>query len=286
MVSSRLDHWHLRWEPFRDAQERALVHIRKAGDRFWVSRVLAFIAHAVTMGPTPIPDAIARMERILDEAGDDHDLRARVRCFMGILMAQQGREAEALAAEAEAEAIYQDLGVEFFLGEFGQHVGLLERILGHPERAEQVLRRSDEIFERAGERGLRSTTVALLAQAFIDQRKVHQAQEMAWLALELGSSDDLATVLTAQTALGTALAERGDARAEETARAAVALAEQTDMLWWQGEALEGLASVLRADGRDVEADAALREALDRFDRKGATSLADRVRNRLRETGNG
>jgi hypothetical protein len=45
--------------------------------------------------------------------------------------------------------------------------------------------------------------------------------------------------------------------------------------------MEELAKVLRASGRLADATEALQTALDRFDRKQATGLADRIRVQLR-----
>jgi class 3 adenylate cyclase/tetratricopeptide (TPR) repeat protein len=272
------DHMLARYEPFRRAYERALEHLRKAPDPVALSDVLGYIAHALTYGPTPIPQALRRMLEILEEAPEDRRLRAHVRVRMAELLAYQGREAEALEAEAEGEAILEDLGVEFFFGSFDMNAGYLEWLLGRLDRAEERLRRSNAILERSGDRSYRSTALAILAKVLVDQGRVDEAEDTAKLALELGSSDDLATVVQALEAL--ALASRGEPEAEETARRAVAVAERTDGLTEQGHAWEALASVLLAQGRQREAEQALQEALDRYERKGATLLASRVRARL------
>jgi class 3 adenylate cyclase/tetratricopeptide (TPR) repeat protein len=273
------DHTLARFDPFRAALEQALVHLRKASDRVTISEVLALIARSVTLGPTPIPEALARMRSIIHEAGDDHRLRARVRLGMAVLLALQGRNQEALDGEAEAEAILRDLGVEFDFGWFGLTAADLELALGRLDRAEQFLRRSDEIFERAGERSWRSTVLAVLAWTLIEQGRVDEAGRTAQLALELGASDDFATIASAQAVLGRVLASRNDPGAETAARQAVAVAEQTDVPWVQGLCWDDLAIVLLAGGRVSEAREALRHALDRFERKGATALAERVRSR-------
>jgi hypothetical protein len=60
---------------------------------------------------------------------------------------------------------------------------------------------------------------------------------------------------------------------------AVELCEQSDGLYLQGDALFDLAEVLEAAGRRDEA-AALREALERYERKRIVPLARRTRERL------
>jgi hypothetical protein len=71
-----------------------------------------------------------------------------------------------------------------------------------------------------------------------------------------------------------------NAEAEGLACEAVAIAERTDGLQRRGDALCDLAEVLAAAGRRDDAVAALREGLDRYERKQIIPLARRVRERL------
>jgi hypothetical protein len=65
------------------------------------------------------------------------------------------------------------------------------------------------------------------------------------------------------------LARRGDANAAEAAaREAVEIAERTDLLNTQADALLDLAEVLERSGRKDEATAAAKVAAERFERKG------------------
>jgi Flp pilus assembly protein TadD len=109
------------------------------------------------------------------------------------------------------------------------------------------------------------------------QGRFDDAEETALLALELGSSDDAGTVSEAEAVLARIRAGRGDAAAAERSAHAVALIDETDMLWLQGELWESHATVLRDLGRADGARHAMREAIARFERKGATALAERAR---------
>jgi tetratricopeptide (TPR) repeat protein len=76
-------------------------------------------------------------------------------------------------------------------------------------------------------------------------------------------------------------AHRGEhAQAERLAREAVAIAEGTDALNLQGDALCDLAEVLGAAGRGDEAVAALEQALDRYDRKKNLAMVSQVHQQL------
>ena len=79
------------------------------------------------------------------------------------------------------------------------------------------------------------------------------------------------------------LARRGEPiAAERLAREADSLARTGDDLELQGDTLAALGEVLRCAGRPDDAAAALRAALERYERRGIVILADRVRVRLGE----
>ena len=79
------------------------------------------------------------------------------------------------------------------------------------------------------------------------------------------------------------LARRGEhAEAEQLAREAVSLAEETDMLNFHGNALADLAEVYALAGRTEEAREQLEQALVLYERKGNLVAAARARRRLEE----
>jgi predicted negative regulator of RcsB-dependent stress response len=61
---------------------------------------------------------------------------------------------------------------------------------------------------------------------------------------------------------------------------ASAIVEATEYLVWQGDAHEVRGLIRAAAGRIDEAVAAFREALERYERKGAIPAAERIRSRL------
>jgi hypothetical protein len=80
-------------------------------------------------------------------------------------------------------------------------------------------------------------------------------------------------VAPAESVLAQLAAARGDDAAVERSERAVALGEETDMLWMQGELWDSHARVLSHLGRLDDARQALLEAAERFERKGATRPA-------------
>ena len=79
------------------------------------------------------------------------------------------------------------------------------------------------------------------------------------------------------------LARRGEhTEAEQLAREAIAIGEDTDMLDAQGDTYADLAEVLLLAGKPDEAAAALEQALERYERKGNLVSTQRAQTRLAE----
>jgi hypothetical protein len=75
-----------------------------------------------------------------------------------------------------------------------------------------------------------------------------------------------------------------DGAARALAAEAVGLAERTDALNMQGDALSDLAGVLAASGRSGEAATALEQALQRYERKRNLALVEQTRLSLESLG--
>jgi tetratricopeptide (TPR) repeat protein len=79
------------------------------------------------------------------------------------------------------------------------------------------------------------------------------------------------------------LARRGKlAEAEQLARGAVTIGEETDMLNFQGDAYLDLGDVLVLVGKPDEAVGALEQAVERYERKGNVVSTERAQARLAE----
>jgi tetratricopeptide (TPR) repeat protein len=154
-------------------------------------------------------------------------------------------------------------------------------LAGDPEAAERGFRRTYEALERAGERGVLSTTAAELAQAVYEQGRFEEAKRYAAVSEEAGASDDVATQLLVRGLRAKLAARRGSAEeAEALARSAVELAATTEAPNFRGHAWMDLAEVLRLAGRTEEASPALQEAARQFDSKGNVVSAARARGLL------
>ncbi len=122
-----------------------------------------------------------------------------------------------------------------------------------------------------------------LAQALYALDRLDEAEYWAGRSAELGTNDDTMHQMIWKQVRAKVLARRGQlAEGERFAREAVAIGDGTDMLIGQGDANADLAEVLLLAGKRDEATAALRHALERYDRKGHLVLAQRMRERLAE----
>ena len=160
------------------------------------------------------------------------------------------------------------------VGGSDQLIARLHLLAGHPARARDRLLSSDAAFEAVGDRGLRSTTFAILAQVreVLGDRE-GAVQRSSWRE-EVGGQDDVINyAITHAVRARLALAERDSDAAERLARSAVDRAfEQTSPS--RAETLVVLALVLEKLDRRQESITAARRALEldqaKCDRPGAS----------------
>ena len=159
----------------------------------------------------------------------------------------------------------------------------VELLAGDPAAAAELGAEGCRVLDELGEKGLRSTAAGKLAQALYALDRLEEADAWAGRAAELGASDDAITQMLSGHVRAKVLARRGEhAEAERLARAAVAIAEDTDWLDGQAETYADLAEVLSLAGSTQEAAEALEQALARYERKGNIVMSERTRTRLAE----
>ena len=108
-----------------------------------------------------------------------------------------------------------------------------------------------------------------------------EAEPLAQRGRELGDEQDVVTQMLWRQVQALVHASRGEhERAQVLAREAVAIAEQTDGLSFQGDALCDLAEVLHAARRTDDAAATFEQALERYERKKNRAMVPQVRESL------
>ena len=262
----------LRCEEHAYASEQAMRHARLAGqprnDLFHLDGALAF-------GPRPADEAIQALDAALGDARHPHPLLARA-----YLLALLGRFDEAWEIAREQTERLRELrgsGHEAWSG-------WIARLEGDEERAAGYFRAFCDSMEEQGQTGALSSFLADLGRSLCVLGRHDEAEPLALRARELANEQDVWSQAMWRQVLALVLAYRGEhAEAVRLGREAVAIMEPTDSLTEQAQALTDLADVLAAAGRTEEARAALRQALDRYERKKNLVMAERVREKLATT---
>ncbi|HYZ11293.1 MAG TPA: adenylate/guanylate cyclase domain-containing protein [Actinomycetota bacterium] len=249
--------------------EEVADHAARVGDRRQETEALGRLAAALVYGPIPVEEAIRRCQRLPERARGDRRVEAGALAAQAELEAMLGRFEGTAEKIDQAEAILEELGLGLIALTSEEVRAAVHLLAGDPEAAEQALRRTYEALERAGERGMLSTTAAELAEAHYEQGRLEEAERYAAISEEAGASDDVATQLLVRGLRAKLAARRGASEEAETlARSAVDLAATTEAPTFRGHAWLDLAEVLRLTGRAEEAAAALESAAREFEAKG------------------
>jgi predicted ATPase len=233
---------------------------------------------AAIFGPLPVDEGIARCKEFADAAVGEPATQAWCSCGQGVLEAMRGDFGTARELLAAGRQSLEELGQPVWVAVTGQEAFFVEMLAGNPAAAAATLRRSDEALHQMGERSFRSTIAGLLAHALCALGEDDEAERFSRACEEAAVDEDVFSQVLWRSARAKVLARRGEAdEAEAAAREAVAIAERTDLLNTQADALLDLAEVLALAGRAEEAKAAAREAAGRFERKGNLPSLARAR---------
>ncbi|MEN3312144.1 MAG: hypothetical protein V7645_1473, partial [Actinomycetota bacterium] len=99
-----------RWEAAAAAQQRALEHARRAGDKRLEARLSSAYAYSLCDGPTPVREAIARCEEMIARGLDHKQSEAIVLTSLACLVALNGEFDRARAHYRQGRAMLDDLG--------------------------------------------------------------------------------------------------------------------------------------------------------------------------------
>ena len=266
-----------RWGARAEALERALTHARRVRDSRESSTIIAFLAQALQYGPTPVPDAIRRCEELRAEAEGDPAVEAAIASTLADLHAMQGQFDVARRLYADAVALYDELGLRYQRAGRTFVAASIELLAGNTDAAVRELRWGYDALAQMGERGVRSTLAAFLAQALVEDGRFADAEEFAQVSAETGAAADVVTQAVWRGARARARAHFGDVvEGERLAREALRLAEGTDFLDLQAGSLLNLAEVLHLADRHKEAAGLIQRARRTYARKGNLAAVRRL----------
>jgi tetratricopeptide (TPR) repeat protein len=258
-----------RFEDWAHAMETALRHARRAGHPVLGVYTLG-LAVALTYGPRPANEALATLDAALADQPNTGALLLRAQ-----LLAMLDRIDEAWAVALPAGERLRELA--FATG--GALLAEIALLAGDHDAAASYLRDACDALEAIGNTGELSSYAPMLGRVLCALGRYDEAELLAQRGNELGDPEDVWTQQAWRQTQALAHSARGQhAEAERLAREAVDFSLRGDSPLKQGEALCDLAEVLETAGR--AAAAALREALDRYERKPIIPLARRARERL------
>ncbi len=275
--------WQYQHAAAAQAVERALANARLAGDEFLESICLAAFADTLAQGPTPVAEAIDRVEEMLAAASTRVLEKILLEELAG-LYAAQGRFDEARGFLERARTLEEEFGSEVGLANFEAFsVATIERSAGDVEAAEAALRHGYEVLERLGEQGWRSSVAARLAGTLVAQDRLEEAEHFLQISEEAAASDDVDAQSSLRQVRAQLLAKRGEhGEAERLIREGLALVEGTDDLDAHARTFIRLAEVLRSAGKGEEAKSAVGAALRLCEQKGNVVMGRQAQELLDE----
>ena len=260
-----------------DAFQRSLALAESAQDsrQSLVARVL--LAQAAFLGPTPVPDAIARCLEIGDTR-DGQAFAAVVGTIHASLEAMRGNFHEARELYRRSQAILEDLGRTLVLANTHAHSGFVELLAGDAVAAEREFRRGFEALAAMGEQNNRASAAALLAETLARQGRDDEAEELTYVSEKLAVRADVLAQVQWRVTRAMIASRRGAAAdALDLAREAVALAADTDYVNLHADALAALADVTSGAGAPAEATELAEKAFELYEAKGNVVAARAMR---------
>jgi class 3 adenylate cyclase/tetratricopeptide (TPR) repeat protein len=268
-----------------DAVRRAFQYARTAGNRHeeWLS--LHILGGAMFFGPTPADQAVAELEQIRGEIGDDVLLGTATARAIGAFTALQGRLDEGWALLEEARSGLTELGLVWGLTGIAFIGGRIAWFAGDLDRAERELRQGVDAFAAMGERARQSSLMIELAAVIRERGLLADAERLAEEAALLAPAEDVHPAVSQASVRGSIHACRGElAEGEHLLRRALSLIETTDFLDQHTLVLLDLAECLELAGRTADAVPLVERALALTRQKRNALLERRALDRLAQLG--
>jgi class 3 adenylate cyclase/tetratricopeptide (TPR) repeat protein len=274
-----------RYDDSAAAAEEVIEQATSAGEDRLVRGGAAVYTTAAVLGSTPVDQAIARCESILERVKGARRSEAIVLGALAQLRAMIGDFETARTLYRKEQELLGALGPSRELASTSLDSGRVEMLAGDLAAAEAELRRDDQELEALKETYFRSTVSALLAQVLLLQGKRLEADQSAMVAQDLTDAEDIDGQVLWRLARSRLLAETDSKAALEMADEAVSMAKGTAGLILAADALRSRADLLDDLGRTDEAAQSRTEAIERYELKGdRVSAAAAQRSRRIEGG--
>ncbi len=267
-----------RWQARGEAIGRALEHARLAGTGSEMVGTLAgLLGQALLHGPTPVNEAIARIEDLHRELGLDPPLRSSLQTSLAGLLAMRGDFDEARRVFRDAAATYEEFGLRFRRAAQSFVGAQIELIAGDVVAAERELRASSSAFDEIGAATSATTHRALLAEVVARLGRLEEAEELAHQVAAEAPADDLLAHVLWRCTLARVRAREGSAQeAVDLATAARRLLADAEFPQLEIAVLTAAAEAAAAADESAEAERLRAEARAVAEAKGAVASVAQV----------
>jgi len=263
------------------ACELALVHAQRAGSKRQARDAAHWMAGSCVFGPTPVPEAIKRVEDIRTRSERSVLSEAHSSIFLGMLAGMEGNAVSGLALVRDGCETFRGAGLAVTAAGHSMGEAWVAHWAGDLAAAERALRAGLEVLERVDDRGFHPTVALQLAYLLYYAGRYDEIETLCAAGRAYTTAEDLVNFVYLDMIEGALCARRGQhAEAEERVRRALALAETTDFYWLRGTARLFLAEALAFAGRTGEASEEAAFGLAHYDAKGDSASAALARERL------
>ncbi|HSL12365.1 MAG TPA: AAA family ATPase [Actinomycetota bacterium] len=255
-----------------EAAERAIAAAERCGDPRAMHEAAPLLATGLLLGPTPLDEVLRRLRALGSVVPGDRLALATLRLTEAQAFALVGRIDEARAALAAARSTFEDLGQRRWLAASAETDAVIRLEDGDLDGAIADRRSVHAFFAEQGDALNTGVAAATLADVLVRADDISGAESLV-AGLEHQASTSDPEVAVTSTAVRAAIASARDdaAAAERLAAEALRIADATDLLLLQADARVTLAS------GGVDPPGLLRDAVDRYEAKGAVGRAARVR---------
>jgi tetratricopeptide (TPR) repeat protein len=258
------------------ALARALEHARRAGSHWEETSIVLDLSIDLYFGPTPVMDAIRQCNDILARAPDDRGIELPIAHALAHMHARLAEFELARSLAARCREIAAESGQRSLAALLTEVAADVETLAGDHRAAERILAEGCDWFVAMGQPHMVLETLHALTQVAggspVDvERLASMAAHWSPVVVGLrgfGQRGSSRALLEAAMA-GAHLSAGRLIEAEGHARSAVEFFEATDFITFHADSAVVLGDVLRAAGRHEEADAAFRQGLDLYRRKGS-----------------
>jgi tetratricopeptide (TPR) repeat protein len=210
----------------------------------------------------------------------DRTVQAMHTALSAGLLAMKGDFDEARDRAARGKALLHELGAVVKAGHARSFAADVELLAGDPVAAERELREGYETLKSAGDHNGALNTIFELAEALYAQDRLDEAEECVAIGSAERDRTDVMTRIVGMAIEAKLLARRGRLpEAEQLARGAVGLADDTDAPCIRAAARLALGEVLGASG-DGRAAREIETAARLFEDKGNVAGATAARSLL------